>query len=42
MEQSFENENKISKDACGIFMNEVIMEEEYLQNQYKEHPSLQT
>jgi hypothetical protein len=30
MEQSFENENKISKNACEIFMNEIITKNEYL------------
>jgi hypothetical protein len=28
MEQSFENENKIKKNACEIFMNEIITKKE--------------
>ncbi len=39
MEQSFQNENKLSDNACEIFMDEVIMGKEPLKKQSKDHPS---
>jgi hypothetical protein len=41
MEQSFQNENRLSDNTCEIFINEIIMEKKSLLEQSKNHPSLQ-